>query len=160
MTKKADEDLAQENGELVAKIQETTADLQRTRADFENYRKHVEADVARAAANGERKAVAKILPILDIFDALTANLTDDIRATEFGRGVELTRKNLAKTCAELNLAQIAVKPGDDFNHEFMNAVQVDETSAGDKEVVAEVLQNGYVYGGAVLRPAMVKVARK
>ena len=152
--------ITKQENELLLKINDLTNDLQRTRADFENYRKRVESDLEIAKARGEQKAVAKILPILDIFDSIFANLTDEIRETDFGHGIILAEKNLAKTCADLQLAKIPVKVGDEFNHDFMSAVQVDETSAGETEVVAEVLQNGYAYGGAILRPAMVKVGRK
>jgi molecular chaperone GrpE len=145
---------------MAEQIANLTADLQRIRADFENYRKHTDDNLAAATARGEQKAIAKILPILDIFDNIFANLTDEIRETGFGQGIILAEKNLAKTCAELKLQKIAVKIGDEFDHEFMHAVQFDENSTGEKEVVAEILQSGYVYNGEILRSAMVKVARE
>ena len=146
--------------EFEQQIGELTADLQRVRADFENYRKRVEGDLERAKETGERKAVTKILPILDLLDQVFVNMPDDLRETDYGKGIILTMTNVTKTCAELNLVAIPVKVGAEFNHDFMHAVQFDENSEGDKEVVAEVLQGGYAYNGEVLRPAMVRVVRK
>jgi molecular chaperone GrpE len=156
MTKKLDqeiEDLTQQNGEILQ-------DLQRTRADFENYRKRVDGDISRAKIQGEQKTIARILPILDILDTAIAQIPDDLRANSWVQGIAVTGKNLAKICAELKLEKLNVKPGDDFNHEIMNAVAVDENSDGAREIVAEILQNGWTLDGAVLRPAMVKVARQ
>jgi len=152
--------VSQEENELLIKINDLTNDLQRNRADFENYRKRVEGDLAAATNRGEQKAVLRILPLLDIFDSVFANLPNEFRETDYGRGIILAEKNLMKVCDELNLAKIPVKVGDEFNHEFMNAVQIDENSEGEKEIVAEILQNGYVYGAVILRPAMVKIARQ
>ena len=47
-----------------------------------------------------------------------------------------------------------------FNPEFHQAVQFDESTDGDKEVIAEELRAGYTLSGSVIRDAMVKVARK
>lgn len=163
MSSKSDknlENLMQENGELTAKIQEITNDLQRVRADFENYRKRTESDLARARDVGEQKAVTKILPILDIFDQVFANLPNEIAQTGYGRGIILAEKNLIKVSKSLQLAKIPAKIGDTFDHNIHNAVQFDENSDGEHEVITEILQNGYTYGDLILRQTMVKVARK
>jgi len=152
--------LSENEIKMAEQIANLTADLQRARADFENYRKRVDDDLARATAGGEQKTIAKFLPILDIFDNVFANLPANLRETNYGQGIILAEKNLAKVCDELSLAKIATKPGDEFNHEFMHAVQFDENSTGEQEIVAEILQPGYTYHGQVLRPAMVRVARQ
>ena len=128
------------------KIAELTNDLQRTRADFENYRKQMDAQKASAINLARLDTVSKVLPLLDdISRAISA--TPELKPLE---------KTLEKTVAELGLAKIPSAPGTEFNPEFHEAILMTE-GEGNKEVVSEVLRDGYLYEGAVLRPAMVKV---
>lgn len=127
---------------------ELLADLQRTRADFENYRKQVDTQKSQAAHLAELKTVKKILPLLDDFShALAAN--PDLQPLE---------KTFAKTLKELNLEPIPSDSGIEFDPELHEAVLVE--GDGATEVIAETLRPGYLYEGAVLRAAMVKVVRK
>lgn len=128
------------------KIAELTNDLQRTRADFENYRKQIETRIASATNVAEANTVAKILPLLDDIDRAISS-TPDLKPLE---------KTLEKTTTELGLAKIPAAPGTDFNPDFHDAISMEE-GEGEKEVVSEVLREGYLYQGEVLRPAMVKV---
>jgi molecular chaperone GrpE len=145
--------------DLLQRVGELTEDLQRTRADFENYRKHAEEDIERAGKNGEKKAVMKILPILDVLDKATATIPEDLRENAWAQGIAALQKSVAKTAADLKLSKIDAHVGDEFNHDLHHAIQFDEDSAGAREVIAEILQPGYLYDGAVLRPVLVKVKR-
>ena len=51
-------------------------------------------------------------------------------------------------------------PGTVFDPELHEAIQFDEDAMGEKEVIAEELQAGYLLGTAPIRPAMVKVTRE
>ena len=126
---------------------ELLADLQRTRADFENYRKQVDAQKSQAAHLAELKTVKKILPLLDDFShALAAN--PDLKPLE---------KTFTKALKELNLTPIPSAPGTEFDPELHEAVLVEGDGATEK--IAETLRPGYLYNGAVLRAAMVKVVK-
>ncbi|MBR3177585.1 nucleotide exchange factor GrpE [Candidatus Saccharibacteria bacterium] len=128
------------------KIAELTNDLQRTRADFENYRKQMDAQKASAINLARLDTVSKVLPLLD----------DISRAVSATPELKPLEKTLEKTVAELGLAKIPSAPGTEFNPEFHEAVLMAE-GEGDKEIISEVLREGYLYKGTVLRPAMVKV---
>ncbi len=156
MTKKTNE----KEAELIEQIDALTADLQRTRADFENYRKRVDGDLERAASTGESRAVAKLLPLIDILETATEQAPDNLKENPWVQGVIAARKNLEKMMNEIELKLIQAKIGTPFNPDLHHAVQFDDDSDGEKEVIAEVMQNGYTYRGNVLRPAMVRVSRK
>lgn len=132
------------------KVNETSsellADLQRTRADFENYRKQMDAQKAQATEYAKYETVKKVLPLLDDID----------RAISATPELAPLAKNLEKTLQELKLQKIDSAPNTEFNPDFHDAVMMEE-SEGDKEVIAETLRAGYLYNGAVIRPAMVKV---
>lgn len=128
------------------KIAELTNDLQRTRADFENYRKQMEAQKSQAAEYARLETINKILPLVDDFD----------RAIAANPELAPIAKNLEKTLSGLDIAKINSEPGTEFNPDYHDAVMMEETD-GDKQVIAETMRAGYLYGDSVLRPAMVKV---
>ena len=147
--KKVAEEIAAENAEKDAKIAELTNDLQRTRADFENFRRNKDAQQLQYGDAVKFATVKKILPLMDDIDRAIAANPDTLAPLA---------KNLEKTMLSLNLTKIPSEAGIEFNPEFHEAVTVE--GDGDKEVVAETLRAGYYYEGAVIRTAMVKVARQ
>jgi molecular chaperone GrpE (heat shock protein) len=58
------------------------------------------------------------------------------------------------------LKRIEAGQGAEFNPDLHEAIQFDEEATGEKEVIAEELQAGYVLNGQPIRHAMVKVTRK
>lgn len=144
-TQQATDDLAMDA--YVAKITELTNDLQRTRADFENYRKQVEAQKAQAMESAKYLTVAKFLPLIDDLDRAIQAYPEQLAPIQ---------KNLEKSLKSLNLEQIDSVAGVEFNPDFHEAVSVEDND-GEHEVIAETLRPGYLYNGAVIRAAMVKV---
>lgn len=155
MTKK-DENQA----ELQQQIDELTADLQRTRADFENYRKRVELEKTAAREAGQASAILKLLPVIDNIERSITYMPEELKDNKWAQGVASLVKNLEKALESLNLKRIDASKGVEFNPDFHEAIQFDEEAVGDKEVVAEELQAGYLLGGRPVRHAMVKVTRK
>ena len=147
------EDLERQLGEL-------TLDLQRTRADFENYRKRVEAEKQSAHQMGQAKSVMKLLPVIDTIERAIANVPEELKDNPWAKGVAGLNKQLDKQLKEIGLEKINTKPGTLFNPELHQAVQFDEETEGDKEVIAEELRAGYTLDGVVIRDAMVKVTRQ
>lgn len=140
-------------------IADLTADLQRTRADFENYRKRTEAERNAAYQRGQEAAVLRLLPVIDIIDRATLHVPDALKDNPWVQGVIGLSKGLDKVLEGLNLRRIEASVGLEFNPELHEAIQFDENSEGGKEVIAEVLQAGYMLGGQPIRHTMVKVTR-
>lgn len=150
---KKQEELEQQLGEL-------TQDLQRTRADFENYRKRVEQEKVAAREAGQTAAVVKLLPTIDNIERAIAHLPEDLKDNKWAQGVVGLVKNLDKSLKGMNVERIKATPGTVFNPELHEAIQFDEDAEGDKEVIAEELQAGYLLSGKPVRHAMVKVTRQ
>jgi len=140
-------------------IDELTMDLQRTRADFENYRKRVELEKEQARQAGKGAAILKLLPVIDNIDRALSHLPDDLKEHAWAQGVAGLSKGLDKSLEGLDLRRIEAAPGVEFNPDLHEAIQFDEEAEGDKEVIVEVLQPGYMLGNTVLRHSMVKVGR-
>lgn len=125
-------------------------DLQRTRADFENFRKQVDLQKEQAKKLATDATVMKLLPLIDDMSrAISSN----------PEALSPVAKTLEKTMSELNLQKIETTENTEFNPDLHDAISMDESTEGEKEVIAEELRPGYLYNGEVIRPAMVKVKR-
>jgi len=141
-------------------ILELTSDLQRTRADFENYRKRVDAEKSAARESGQASAILKLLPVIDNIERAIAYTPEELKDNSWVQSVSGLVKHLQKSLDNLNLKRIDAAQGTEFNPDLHEAIQFDEDATGDKEVIAEELQAGYLLNGHVIRHAMVKVTRQ
>ncbi len=153
MTKKNDD-------ELQKRIDELTQDLQRTRADFENYRKRVEGEKTTAREAGQASAILKLLPVIDTIERAILYMPEELKDNKWALGIAGLVKNLEKALESLNLKRIDASEGATFDPDLHEAIQFDEDATGDKEVISEELQAGYLLGNRPIRHAMVRVTRK
>lgn len=142
------------------KITELTADIQRVRADFENYRKRVESEKQTARYYGQKEMVSKLLPVIDDIERAVGHIPNELAENSWIQGIVTLQKNLEKTLKSIGIIRIDSQPGTPFDPDLHHAVQFDEDSDGDQEIIAAELQSGYLLDGQVLREAMVKVTRK
>ena len=132
--------------------------LLRTAAEFDNYRKRIDKERRDLAEYAAADIVTEILPILDNFErALQAPAGSD--ADSFRKGVELIHKQMLDL-----LRKRGVKPiealGADFDPNIHEAVVSEPSGTHRDGEVMQELQRGYKLGERLLRPAMVKVARR
>ena len=151
--------MAKQN-DLQKQLDELTVDLQRTRADFENYRKRVELEKAAARDAGQASAILKLLPVIDTIERAVSHIPKNLKEDKWAQGIVGLVKNLEKALEGLNLRRIDARSGTEFNPDFHEAIQFDDDGTGEKEVIAEELQAGYLLNGRPVRHAMVKVTRK
>ena len=135
-------------------------DLQRTRADFENYRKNIESRISNAQNLGEKKAILALIPMVDDIERAISHLPEDLAKNAWAQNVVKMSKNLEKNLSKMGVVKIDSSKDVTFNPELHEAIQFDEESDGEEEVVAEELRAGYTLKGEVFRAAMVKVGRK
>ena len=156
--------IIRESEEIILKLntqnEELINDLQRLRADIENYRKRSEIDKASARDFSRQQTVTKLLPVIDNITRATAHLPEDLQTNDWAAGVMKLPQLLEKDLKAIGVTRILAEPRTVFNPEIHEAIQMDEESEGETEVVAEELQTGYMVDGVVLRPAMVRVTRK
>lgn len=129
---------------------ELLKDLQRLQAEFVNYKTRVERDrdVARNSAIAE--VLRAILPALD--DLSRAEAHGDLEGTPFAAVVTKLRNAGDK----FGLVQFGAK-GDKFDPELHNALVQNPSSEVTENVIADVVEPGYMIGDRLLRPAMVAV---
>ena len=132
--------------------------LARLQAEFDNSRKRQAREQAEYRDYALVEAIKTLLPILDSFDrALKLPMR---RGEEFYNGVELIHKQLHDTLSKLGLVAIEAAPGAEFDPNVHQAIQMVETRETAENHVVDELQRGYKLKDRLLRPAMVRVARK
>jgi molecular chaperone GrpE len=131
--------------------------LLRTAAEFDNYRKRVERDRRDVADLAVVDAVRDILPILDNLErALQAPGGD---GGSLRKGVELIHRQMLDLLRKRGVTPIE-SLGADFDPTLHQAVVHEPSDAHREGEVMEEMQRGYTLGDRLLRPAMVKVAKR
>ncbi|WP_299282413.1 nucleotide exchange factor GrpE [Thermoflexus sp.] len=154
------EALRKELEQVRAQAQEYLEGWQRERAAFANYRKRVEAERAQFAAEATALFIRKLLPILDDFERALRTLPDNLRHLTWVEGVALIYRKLQLALESEGVRPIEVKPGDPFDPMLHEAVLYEPAEGFEDGQIVEELQRGYKLGDRVLRPTLVKVARK
>ncbi len=134
----------------ISKEAELLADLQRLQAEFVNYKARVERDrdVARNSAIAE--VLRAILPALD--DLSRAEAHGDLEGSPFAAVVGKLRNAGDK----FGLKAFGEK-GDKSDPEIHNALVQTPSAEVTENVIADVVEPGFMLGDRLLRPAMVAV---
>ena len=122
----------------------------RAMAELENIRRRAAIDSESAARARAASIAEKFLPLVDAINAAAAHLPDD-------EGIKALVSAAESALEKIGIVKIETV-GQKLNPMFHNAVSVVESYAGADVIVAELVP-GYIFGEAVLRPAMVIVGK-
>lgn len=139
---------------LEQQVADLTEALQRERADAENIRRRHQAQMEGLREIVKGAVVKELLPAIDNLERALAHTPADIAEHDYVKGVSGVVKQFEKVLAELGVQRIKTV-GEEFNPYFHEAVSTE--GDGQKEVISEELQAGYVIDDQVIRHAMVKV---
>jgi molecular chaperone GrpE len=131
--------------------------LARLQAEFENSRKRAAREQLEFKEFAVAEALKSLLPILDSLDRALQSPAQTLE--QFRSGIQLIRKQFEDALAKLGLNQVPTR-GEIFDPHVHEAVEVVETASATDNQVLEELQRGYKLRDRLLRPAMVRVARK
>lgn len=145
--------------ELKNKAEEYLDQWRRTAADFANYRKRVEKEQVEQAKYANANLIAKLLPILDDFERAFQTLPSHLTKLTWLDGIFLIHRKFHYILEQEGLKPIKTE-GQFFDPFYHEAVAYEETDHyEDGQIIGEI-QKGYLLHERVLRPALVKVARK
>ena len=131
--------------------------LPRLQAEFDNARKRADREQQEFRAFALADALKQLLPVLDSFERAVRAPAQNLE--EFRSGVELIEKQLRDALHRLGLRPVPTQ-GERFDPLLHHAVEMVDSTLADDDQVVEELQRGYQLGNRLLRPAMVKVARR
>jgi molecular chaperone GrpE len=149
------EALQSQLAEAESKASEYKDGWARSQAEFQNYKKRIERDNELTYASMKGDIIKKVLPALDDLErALQNRPVDDAWAS----GIELIARKLQNILESEGVKRIDAK-GAAFDPNFHEAITHEPSDEVESEHVVDVVQNGYMLGERVIRPALVRVAQ-
>ncbi len=129
----------------------------RLAAEFDNFRKRSQKERLEAWARAQADVALRLLDALDDLGRVAQLDAAQTTARDVLAGVELVERKLLRELGALGLERVGAE-GEAFDpnqHEAVSSLPAPEAAADHR--VAAVLQPGYRFAGALLRPARVSV---
>ena len=136
-----------------AEVENKNDELLRSLAEFSNYKKRIDRDQTIKYQTMKGDIVKRFLPVLDDMLRALQNAPED----PWVKGIQLIYRKLENILEVEGVTRIAAD-GAEFDpnfHEAIGQVASDEHESGQ---IVEILQQGYMLGERVVRPALVRVA--
>ena len=141
--------------EANAKTSEFRDSWMRSQAEFQNYKKRLERDNELTYVNMKGDIVKKVLPVLDDLERALQNRPAD---NSWANGIELIARKLQNVLDSEGIKRIEAE-GREFDPNFHEAISHEPADGVKSGFVIAVVQNGYMLGERVIRPALVRVAQ-
>ncbi len=141
--------------EANAKASEFRDSWMRSQAEFQNYKKRLERDNELTYVNMKGDIIKKVLPVLDDLERALQNRPAD---NSWAGGIELIARKLQNVLDSEGIKRIEAE-GHEFDPNFHEAISHEPADGVKSGFVIAVVQNGYMLGERVIRPALVRVAQ-
>ena len=149
------QELKRQLEEAQAKVAEYKDGWMRSQAEFVNYKNRMQRDNELMYASMKGDIIKKVLPALDDLERAMQNRPAD---DAWANGIELIARKLQNLLDAEGLKRIEAE-GAEFNPTFHEAISHEPTEGVASGHVIAVVQNGYMLGERVIRPALVRVAQ-
>ena len=151
--------LRQELEEQKAKAAEYLDGWQRARAEFANYKKRIEKEQEDMIKSANGAFIAKLLPVMDDLERAFQTLPIDLMGMTWLEGIALIQRKL-QVLLEQEGATVIEAEGQMFDPTLHQAVTHEESEEHEEGQIIGEVQKGYKMGDKVLRPSLVRVAKR
>ena len=148
----------EEIDQLKNKVDEYSDGWQRERADFTNYRNIIQRDQDQMKNNLTVEIVKKYLAVSDDINRALKDAPDGNEVKGWVDGIRLIYQKLQSILEAEGVQRIPAE-NEIFDPHRHEAIVTEENPQFESGHVIEVLQQGYLIGDRVIRPARVKVAK-
>lgn len=138
--------------------------LLRAKADADNARRRAKIDVEEATKFSISGFAKDIIDIIENLQRALDNIPSEKREehaslNSFAEGIEMTMHSTLTIFERYGIKRVAPKPGDDFDHNYHQAMAQVESEEYSSGKIVDVYQAGYTLYERLLKPAMVTVAK-
>jgi molecular chaperone GrpE len=130
--------------------------LLRLAAEYDNYRKRTAREWNEQKLRATSDVLREMLELADNLERALGAAEEDRDGLR--KGVELIAQQLQAKLKRFGVEPIEAR-GEEFDPKRHEALMLVDSDAVDSHHVVDVVQQGYMLGGDVLRPARVTVAR-
>jgi molecular chaperone GrpE len=153
-----------EISDLKTEIEKLKGELIRSAADSENLRKRTRKEVEDSAKYAVSSFAKDLINVMEnLHRALSSVPVEKLEESKLVRsiydGVELTKKELEGVFQKNSIKRISPEVGEQFNHNYHQAITQVPTDEHEEGAVVNVIQAGYMINDRLLTPAMVAVAK-
>ena len=131
----------------------------RAHAEFENVRKRMEKEKADFVKYANESLLLEFLPIIDNLEIAEKHIAQAKDFKSVQEGVDMIQLQIQKFLKDIGLERIK-SVGEKFDPHMHEAIETEESEDKDDGLVVAELKPGYRLNGRLLRPAMVKIAKK
>jgi molecular chaperone GrpE len=151
--------LRRELEEQKAKAAEYLDGWQRARAEFANYKKRIEKEQEDMIQFANGAFITKLLPVMDDFERAFQTLPPNLMGMTWLEGIMLIQRKLQILFEQEGVAVIETE-GQFFDPALHQAVTHEESEEYEEAQIIGEVQKGYKMGDKVLRPSLVRVAKR
>lgn len=144
--------------ELESELAEMKDRYLRLAADFENYKKRTRQDQLETIQHASSELIGRLLPVLDDLQNVLEHKPRGLDES-WVKGLELSVRKLEEALGTHGLQPIE-SVGSRFDPKMHEAVGHEESTEHPEDTVVSELRRGYRIRDRVVRPALVKVARR
>lgn len=146
----------------IAELESAAAEMKdkyvRLAADFDNYKKRTRQEQAETLQHASAELIKRLLPVLDDLQNVLEHKPADVDET-WVKGLELSVRKLEEALGTHGLEPID-SVGTQFDPKLHEAVGHEESTDQPEDTVVSELRRGYRVRDRVVRPALVRVARR
>jgi molecular chaperone GrpE len=129
----------------------------RALADYDNFKKRTQKEMERIQLYAGEQLIKDIIPVLDNLERAIDSLED--KNSAIYEGIKLIYNQIKGVLNKYGVEEIEAE-GKPFDPQLHEAIMTVETDEYESDTVVEVLRKGYTYHSKVIRPSLVKVAKK
>ncbi|MDO8734255.1 MAG: nucleotide exchange factor GrpE [Elusimicrobiota bacterium] len=151
--------LKQSVDEQKKKAQDYYEQLLRLKADFENYRKRSDSEKREHFEDGKNSLITELIDVFETVKLAKSMIEKSANGESVQQGLHLIEKKLAEIL-KLHEVTAIISVGEKYNpllHEVVGVVENDEV---EDDIILEEIKAGYKIDDRILKPAIVKIAKK
>lgn len=150
--------LLEKTAELESSYAEARDRYLRLAADFDNFKKRSRQEHIETIQHASADLISRLLPALDDLHNALDHQPEGVDES-WARGIQLAVRKLEETLSSHGLEPIEAA-GRHFDPKLHEAIGHEETSEVPEDTVVAQLRPGYRVRDRVVRPALVRVARR
>ena len=127
--------------------------LMRSMADLQNFKRRTEEERSKFIYIANTELILALLPVIDNLQRSMNHLPENLKDNDWVKGILQIHDDLNKTLNTLGIEKIKTV-GEKLDPNIHEAIIQDK---GEKDVILEEFDNGYMYNGKVIKVAKVKV---
>jgi molecular chaperone GrpE len=144
--------------ELASQLEEANNRTLRLAADFDNFKKRARQEQLETMRYAAATLAERLLPVLDDAERALEHAPDAVDETWL-KGVRMTFRKLEEVLGSVGVERIEAV-GATFDPSQHEAIGSEDSQEHAEDTVLSELRPGYRMHDRVLRPALVKVARR